>query len=282
MNDTTINNITVAVNGPLTENQYMKELLAILKDNGKDPSGLDALISHVADMENFVRQSEKRIAEMKAQLDGMKEVQDHPVKNTLQKTIRALESRIADIKEHIVQLRLDIAQGCRDAISAFKEKGVAALDKLASFFNIKGGLQSMVKNIDASIKLDDHALAKIEAFSKQYHTAGNALRNMGRVLTGKQPVDAVKESGRLAKVFSAPYMADRAGLLGMKKVANKMLSAIEMLEQRAAAARDVRADKASDKKPSLSEKLKANKELIRQKDLEKPIPERARTPELEV
>jgi hypothetical protein len=282
-NTTTSGGGTLAVS--LMENEHVKELLGILKDNSRDASGLTALINHVGEMENFVKLAESRIADMKAQLDTMKEVQDHPIKSMLQSTIKALEAKVAEIKVHIAELKTNIVEGCKNAVAAFKEKGAAILDKLASFFNIKGELQTMSKGINAAIKLDDKAMAKIEAFSKEYHTTGRHLKNMGRVLIGKQPIDAVKESGKLAKVVSAPYKAHKAIELKILAVVNRMIGRLERFEEKTAAKREERAAvKAAkvEKKPTLSEKIKNHKELIKQKDLERATPERARTPGLEV
>ena len=273
---------TVPADAPLAENEHVKELLGILRDNGKDASGLTALISHVGEMESFVKLAENRIAEMKAQLDTMKEVQDHPIKHALQNAIKTLEAKVAEIKAQISELKTSIAEGCKNAVSAFKEKGAAALDRLASFFNIKSRLQSIGKNIDASIRTDDQAIAKIETFSKEYHTAGRHLKNMGRVLTGKPPIDAVREAGRLARAVSAPYRADRAIQLKMKGAVVAMIGSIERLEQKTAARREEKAAAPPEKKPSLSEKLKAHKERIREKDLERALPERAKAKGLEV
>lgn len=63
---------------PLMENQYVKELFSILQDNGRDSSGLSALLGHVSEMESFVKRAEDKIAEMKSQLAEMKEVQNAP------------------------------------------------------------------------------------------------------------------------------------------------------------------------------------------------------------
>jgi len=282
-NITTSGGGTAAVS--LMENEHVKELLAILRDNNKDASGLTALINHVGEMENFVKLAESRIADMKAQLDTMKEVQDHPIKTMLQSTIKALEAKVAEIKVHIAELKINIVEGCKNAVAAFKEKGAAVLDKLATFFQIKGQLQTMNKGINAAIKLDDKAMAKIETFSKEYHTTGRHLKNMGRVLIGKQPIDAVKESGKLAKVVSAPYKAHKAIELKILAVVNRMIGRLERFEERIAAQREERAAaKAAkvEKKPTLSEKIKNHKELIKQKDLERTTPERTRTPGLEV
>jgi hypothetical protein len=283
MNETVITNNDVGTTDtPLAENEHVKELLGILRENGKDDTGLTALINHVGEMENFVKLAESRIADMKAQLDEMKEVQDHPVRHALQNTIKALETKIVEIKEQIKELKNNIIEGCKNAVGAFKEKGAAVLDRLASFFNIKGFLSSINKNIDESIMLDDKAMAKIESFSKEYHETGRHLKNMGRVLIGKPPIDVAKESGKLAKAVSLPYKAHKTIQLKMKTGVIAMIGSLARLEQRTTANREAKMATSGEKKPSLARKLKVNKERIRQKDLERLLPERARVQGVEV
>ncbi|MCL2516937.1 MAG: hypothetical protein FWF15_00105 [Oscillospiraceae bacterium] len=267
---------------PLAENAHVKELLGILSGNGKDTSGLNALISHVSDMENFVKMAESKISDMKSQLDAMKEVQNHPIKTALQNTIKVLEAKVAEIKIQLSELKHNIVEGCKNAVLAFKETGASVLDKLASFFHIKDNLQSMSKEINAGVRQCDKAVAKIETFSKEYHKTGRNLKNMGRILIGKEPINAVKEFGKLAKVFSAPYKAHKVILVKIKKSLNKMAAKLETFEQTTAVKREERATAKAEKKPSLAEKLKANKELIKQKDLETPKSERVKTPGIEV
>jgi len=274
MSDTTTNtNGGGAAYAPLADNEHVKELFGILKENGKDAAGLNALINHVGEMENFVKLAESRIADMKSQLDTMKEIQDHPIKNALQNAIKALEAKVAEIKQHISELKTNIVEGCKNAVEAFKEKGAAALDKLASFFNIKGCLQSIEKSAAAVVKECDKSCVKIESFSKEYHMAGRHLKNMGRVLTGKPLIDTVKESGKLAKAMSAPQRGCKALMLAVRGKVNSMIAKLNNLSQNVEVKRGEREPAA--KKPPLMERLKEKKELIKQKELEAPKLERA-------
>jgi hypothetical protein len=261
--------------GSLMQNEHVMELFSILQDNGKDTSGLAALINHVNGMEDFVKQAENKIADMKAQLDTMKEMQDHPIKMALQKAIGALEAKVAEIKANIAELKTNIVEGCKSAVSAFKEKGAVVLDKLASFFKVKGGLQSIKNNGIKNVNNCDKTLGKIEAFSKEYHKAGRALKNMARVAVGKKPIDAVKESGKLAKVVSAPYKAQKACQLGICKQVDKMMNALDKLEKSVE-----RSDKP--KKPTLMERLEAKKKEIKELELEAPVKDRVKSKGLEV
>ena len=273
---------------PLAENEHVKELLGILKDNGRDTSGLTAILNHVKGMEDFVMQAENKIADMKSQLDEMKEIQNHPIKTALQNTIKSLESKVAVIKEQITEIKANIIDGCKNAVSAFKEKGIAALDKLASFFQVKTCLEKIKNSAVKSVNECDKTVARIESFSKEYHTAGRAIKNMARVFIGKEPINAVKESGKLAKAMCAPARAEKACMLGINKACTSMIMKLEALNHSADVKCDDKAvngekgDKAEKaekaaaktKKSSLTERLQEKKELIKQKDLERNLPER--------
>lgn len=263
----------------LAENQYVKELFSVLQDNGRDTSGLAALLGHVSEMENFVKRAEDTISVMKSQLADMKEVQNHPVKTALQNAIKTLENKVAEVKERISELKNNIVEGCKNAVAAFKEKGITALDKLASFFHIKDGMQDWKKNIDSMIRTDDKAVAKIEAFASEYHSAGRAVKNMARMAVGKEPLDTKKEAGKLAKTIAAPYKVQKTALTGLRKSLDKAIAGLERLENKEAVKQ---AERATAKKPSMLEKLKENKERIERDKRELPMPERAKTAGLEV
>lgn len=264
---------------PLAENQYVKELFSILQDNGRDSSGLSALLGHVGEMENFVKRAEDRISEMKSQLADMKEVQNHPVKTALQNAIKTLENKVAVVKERLSELKSNIIEGSKNAVTSFKEKGITALDKLASFFHIKQGLQDWKKDIDSIIRTDDKAVTKIEAFASEYHSAGRAIKNMARVAVGKSPIDAKKEAGKLAKILAAPYKAQKAALTGLRKSLDKAIAKLDQLEGKA----EVKlSERTAEKKPSMLAKLDANKERVEREKRELPTPERTKTQGLEV
>ncbi|MCL2853787.1 MAG: hypothetical protein FWE20_12320 [Defluviitaleaceae bacterium] len=260
----------IAFNTNIEENAYVIELLDILRDNGKDASGLAALLTHMKDMENFVKSAESQITDMKCQLDSIKEVQDHPIRTALQNTIKTLEAGIAEVKAHLTNLKSSISEGCKNAVSAFRDKGITALDKVTSFLHAKPVLESIKKEANANAKHCDRAIAKIEAFSKEYHNAGLGIRNMARVLIDKKPIDAPKEAGKLAKALCSLYKTEKSYMQGICNAADKAIGKIEQLESSAGAI----CGKKATMKPGLLEKLAENKEKIRLLDLEKYVPER--------
>lgn len=266
MND----NTTDGGDNSLMTNEHVIELFALMKENGKDISGLTALINHVSGMENFAKQAENQIADMKSQLETMKEVQDHPIKTALQNTIKTLETKVAEIKTQIAELKTNIVNGCKNAVSEFKEHGVAALDKIASFFKIKNGLQAIKLNTAVSADNCDKAAAKIESFSNEFHKSARGFKNMARIMVGKKPIDAVKEAGKLSKAVSAPYKAEKACLLGIQKQVDKMITTLENLEQKTEVSRNRKAEKS--KKPSLLAALESNEKKSKEQFAQKSEP----------
>jgi uncharacterized protein YukE len=214
---------------------------------------------------------------MKSQLAEMQEVQNHPVKTALQNAIKSLEHKVAEVKERLGELKSNIAEGCKNAVAAFQDKGVAALDKLASFFHIKSGLQSWQKNIDALIRIDDKAIAQINAFASEYHSAGRAIKNMARVVAGKPPLSAVKEAGKLAKALAVPYKSQKNILIKLKKSIGKMIAGLDGLETNAAAKQGQRQiGRTAAKKPSLLGQLQENLALVEQMKRNAPVQDRAK------
>jgi|GEM_PF-186104 len=258
---------------PIAENMYVKELFSVLSDNNRDTSGLSALIGHVTDMEDFVKRAEDTISVMKSQLSELKEVQDHPVKAALQNAVKTLETKVAEVKANLTELKNGIAEGCKNAVAAFKEKGISALDKLASFFHVKDNLEGWKKNNQLVIQADNKAIAQINAFATEYHSAGRAIKNMARVAIGKAPIDAKKEAGKLAKALSAPYRAQTAALKGLQKSLDKAMDKLDGLEAKAAANRE---NHNIEKRPSILGALAANKARVAREKQEMPVPEKTK------
>ena len=260
----------------LLENQHIKELFSILKENGKGSAGLTALIMHVYEMENFVKRAEDKISDMKSQLAEIKEVQAHPVKAQLSKATNTLEIKVAEVKEQLSELKNSIILGCKNAVNSFKEKGITALDKLASFFKIKDSLQELKTSIDNITNKDDKAIAKIEAFAAEYHSAGRAISNMARVAVGKEPLGAKKEIGKLANTLAAPYKAQKSVLTSLKISIDKAITKLEKLEVTAS---EKQTERENVKKPSLLGQLQKNQALVDLAKRNAPVNERIKSKE---
>lgn len=250
---------------PILENEHVKELLAILRDNNSSSTkDFLAVLNQVGAMEKQLDAAVQELAAMRQELRTAQE-QNHPVKSALQKAVIVMQGQVLDLRERLAELKQNVIDGCRNAVAAFKETGISALDNVARFFKVRPILEAMRDMLTENIQYDDKAIAKIEAISTEYHQAGRHLKNMGRTMLGRETVQEVKQTGKLAAVISAPFRAERSCFAAMKQSADKALGAISRLEERA-----------TEKKPSIREALATHNEKIAQAQKDAPTTERPR------
>ena len=250
---------------PIAENEDVKELLAILRENNS-PSTQDflAVLQQVGAMEKQLDAAVKELSAMRQELKEAQE-QNHPVKTALQNAVIAMQGQVLDLRDKLNELKQDVIDGCKNAVAAFKEKGISALDNVARFFKVKPLLENMRDSLTKDIQRDDKAIAKIEAISTEYHQAGRHLKNMGRAMLGMEAVQEVKPQGKVAAVISAPFRAERSQFAAMKKSVENAISSISRLE-----------DRAAEKKPSIKEALAVHSVQIAQAKKDVPTADRPR------
>ncbi|CUX24599.1 hypothetical protein BN3590_00397 [Clostridium sp. C105KSO15] len=252
-------------NEPIAENEYVKELLAILRENNA-PSAKDflAVLQQVGAMERQLDTAVKELAAMRQELQTVQE-QNHPVKSTMQKAVISMQGQVLDLRERLTQLKQNIIDGCKNALAAFKEKGISALDNVTRFFKVRPMLESIRGNLDSNIRSNDKTIAKIEAISTEYHEAGRHLKNIGRAMLGKESIQKAQPPGKMAAVISAPFRAERSHLADMKKSVEKAIGTMIRLEERAA-----------EKKPSIQEAISTHNQKMAKETKDAPTTERPR------
>ena len=111
-----------AVETPIAENEYVKELLALLKEN-QSPAGKELLeaIGHVSEME---KQLASAVDELKAMRQDLEKMKNSPLKSALQKSIVVLQDRILALRDSLAELKAGIIEGCKNTLAAVKERGI--------------------------------------------------------------------------------------------------------------------------------------------------------------
>lgn len=255
---------TTTQSAPLLENEHVKELLAILKENSINSKDLLDVIGYVGAMERQLDAAVGELSAMRRELADMREEQDHPVRTALQKAIQALENKIVETKERLDAVKADIIEGCKNAVAAFKEKGIAALAGLASFFHLRQGLEKVQESMVQNIGYDEQSMKKIAAISTEYHEAGRHVKNIGRAVMGKEALEEAKPMGKLANLMMAPFQLDHAVSSAVRRQAEKAIKSLENLEQRTDRQREVKVAEKSEKKPSILKNLQNLKEQAAQ------------------
>jgi DNA repair exonuclease SbcCD ATPase subunit len=250
---------------PIMENEHVKELLGIMEANNLSTmKDLLDVIGQVTAMENQLGAAVNELQSMRREL-AEAQAQNHPVKTAMQNAVIAMQGQVLDLRNKLAELKQNVIDGCKNAVTAFKEKGISALDNIARFFKVKPILENMRDTLNDNIKFDDKAIAKIEAVSAEYHEAGRHIKNMGRTLVGKEAVSEAKAPGRMAKSVAGPFRAERSCFVSMKKSVETAIGKMERLEERAA-----------ERKPSIKKTMQELNAKIAQTQKSAPAPERPR------
>jgi len=264
--------MSTAVEVPIMENEHVKEFLSIMQDNGKDTGNITELLSYVTTMESQLTKAVEELTSMRRELAGMREEHDHPVRTALEKAARSLEAAINETRQRLNEIKDKIVDGCKQAVTSFKENGIAALNGIAKFFRIKPALESLRNNLQGDIKHDQAAIAKIESIGAQYHSAGMHLRNVGRALSGKEAITAIKPNGKLAKLAAAPFRTEMKCLQNALKDTNRAIAVLDRLDR----AVQQKAAEQAERKPSVKETMQKLQKQINAERADSPAPAKAK------
>ena len=199
-----------AIDFPIMGNRYVQGYLKALNENNRSGNDFIALLNVVEELEKLLAQSNRNMADMQRQLSELKEIQKHPIKTELNNISDAMQESAGAAKSWLGDIKESIANFCKKTMENFKDAGASALDKTASFLKLNDGLEAISRYAAHNNALCGTAINKIERFSEEYHKSGRALKNMGRMILGKEPIDDVKENGRLSKALTAPYRREKA------------------------------------------------------------------------
>jgi len=233
----------------LMNNPDIQELIEILrKNNLKQQNGeLTSLINCVSSMENQLKTALGELDAVQKQLAELKDKQN-PLRTACIKTINNLRIAINNIQKKLTEIKNAIVEGAKNAVAAFKEKGLSALNSIMKFFKVKDGLAAIGENADKAIKSANNSISKIDKISSEIHAAGSHRRNVFRIMTNKETQNDIKANGKIAKIVQAPFRAIKAAMSKIKNVAKGMINKLEQL--------DKTVQKIKEQKPSILKPVK--------------------------
>ena len=126
-------------------------------------------------------------------------------------------------------------------MTAAKQKGKAALNKVAEFLGIKKKLEGIRQNVQASIEDVDKSIGKIDAFGTGMREAGQKIANTFRTFADKPEKEYGEKKFSKTELIKKPFQAKRKLLSG---ILNCVDAAIAKTEQLAADVKKYQTDKA--------------------------------------
>lgn len=138
-------------------------------------------------------------------------------------------------------LRKNNMKKAGEIVKAVKQKGKAALNKVAEFLGIKKKLENIRQNVQESIADVDKSIGKIDAFGTGMREAGQKIANTFRTFADKPEKEYGEKKFSKTELIKRPFQAKRKLLSGILNCAD---AAIEKTEQLAAEVKQYQTDKA--------------------------------------
>ena len=231
-------------NMQLTKEQNIMELLELLRKNNmkEAANSIFEMAAYVDVMEKKMDSVLEELGTVKDQLHKMEEREaEKGLKQSLKRAVDKLERDCKAMKEKLFEVKAEIKAKAGEIVTAAKQKGKAALNKVAEFLGIKKKLENIRQNVQESIADVDKSIGKIDAFGRGMREAGQKIANTFRTFADKPEKEYGEKKFSKTELIKKPFQAKRKLLSGILNCAD---AAIEKTEQLAEDVKQYQTDKA--------------------------------------
>ena len=241
----------MTANVELTKEKNLMELLDLLRKNNmkEAANSIFEMAAYVDVMEKKMDSVLDELTTVKNQLHKMEEREaEKGLKQSLKRAVGKLEQDCKAMKEKLFEVKAEIKAKAGEIVTAAKQKGKAALNKVAEFLGIKKKLEGIRQNVQESIADVDKSIGKIDAFGTGMREAGQKIANTFRTFADKPEKEYGEKKFSKTELIKKPFQAKRKLLSGILNCAD---AAIEKTEQLAADVKQYQTDKAEQKMGSI-------------------------------
>lgn len=228
----------------LTKEQNLMELMELLRKNNMQEAAnnIFEMAAYVDVMEKKTDSILEELVTVKDQLRKMEEREaEKGLKQSLKRAVNKLEEDCQAMKEKLFEVKTEIKAKAGEIVTAAKQKGKAALNKVAEFLGIKNKLTNIRQNVQESIADVDKSIGKIDAFGTGMREAGQKIANTFRTFADEPEKEYGEKKFSKTELIKKPFQAKRKLLSGILNCAD---AAIEKTEQLAADVKQYQMDKA--------------------------------------
>ena len=234
----------MTANVELTKEKNLMELLDLLRKNNmkEAANSIFEMAAYVDVMEKKMDSVLDELTTVKNQLHKMEEREaEKGLKQSLKRAVNKLEQDCKAMKEKLFEVKTEIKAKAGEIVTAAKQKGKAALNKVAEFLGIKKKLEGIRQNVQESIADVDKSIGKIDAFGTGMREAGQKIANMFRTFADKPEKEYGEKKFSKTELIKKPFQAKRKLLSGILNCAD---AAIEKTERLATEVKQYHTDKA--------------------------------------
>ena len=243
---------------PLRNDPAVRELLALMREH--NTPGQEEFLAVLREVGRMEQQLSSAVEELAAMRKELAQVRDGPVKRTLTKVIHGLERGVSALTEHLNALKLSIADSCKQALTAVRERGASALTHISQFLHIRSALEAVSWASDFAMAQREKSMVHLRELTDTYREAGRHLKNAGRVMVGLEPLMESGGPGRLIRTMESLCEKEKGVYAFIKQRTDRASAALSRLEQ------------AAQRQPSIRDTMRELNEKIDREQAERPAP----------
>ena len=245
-------------NVELTKEKNLMELLDLLRKNNmkEAANSVFEMAAYVGVMEKKMDSVLQELVTVKDQLHKMEEREaEKGLKQSIKRAVNKLEQDCKAMKEKLFEVKAELKARAGEIVTAAKQKGKAALNRVAEFLGIKKKLEGIRQNVQESIADVDKSIGKIDAFGAGMREAGQKIANTFRTFADKPEKEYGEKKFSKTELIKKPFQAKRKLLSGILNCAD---AAIQKTEQLAADVKKYQTDKAEQEMGSVESREPVN------------------------
>lgn len=184
------------------EQPDIKTLIYVLGNSGlkKEQQEVETLVDY---LENMGNQFSQMLGELQAVRGELEKMQDKGIRATVSRVVERAENRTQEVWGRISMIGKNLVRSAKNAVTAFREKGVDALRKAVSAMKIPQVLSAVKDMLHHGAEKMNGKAEKTQMLAQELQKAKEHRKNAGRILTGrrvKEPAERVADRGILFKI----------------------------------------------------------------------------------
>ncbi|MCR0507540.1 hypothetical protein MKC86_08130 [[Clostridium] innocuum] len=187
------------MNDPIVE-AYLQALLS---------SGQKKEHHETKDLLEYIDQLEQQfgilINEMQELRRTVEQLQNPQTRSRLNEPINKINAMISNGKNKVTEIKISMIDSMKQSLSDMKKRGKDTTIKAIDTLHIKTGLQSINKGLARSYHSMNQFSLTVNQITNEMRNAKQNMKNIGRIMLGKQPVTYTPDTSKLNLIQKATH-----------------------------------------------------------------------------
>jgi chromosome segregation ATPase len=194
------------MNEKITDNQavsQLSEILENLNNSGKKTkvslAEFTAVVQMYGETQKQLEMVSSQLAEVSKRLESLEDKKS-PIAQALIEAKNKLQESVVKLKNQLAEVKNEITKNAKKAVTAFKEGGINALNKVLNVIKVKEGLTVVADSLTKAGKQLDKAVSTLsqlneraaEKAAEKSSILGDIDKNKSEILKNQKPPEVAK------------------------------------------------------------------------------------------